>query len=418
MIKEFFSKPHHFLRIFFNFTILCAFFLAGYIIYYQYNLIRTVTEQGEQRYQEAVKEQESMAFESHLSETERLKYEESIKALEVEYEKLKASDDKSVLFKVNETYRLYQDLLSKIERNSGVGIDTKESSDKMNEWGAKLLTQDFGTLTASLNEESKVLDNAYQKYLDSLPPPPPPPPPPDPTPTPQPVSAKGYSNTTVSTEKGKFSVHLIKVSLSSYRVKTVAANSSTCTNNCPTKSLADYVKENKAYAGIHGSYFCPPDYSACAGKVNSFDFAFYNSNNGRWLNSNALTWGKTGLMTFNGRSPNFYSETSSYGGAGVTAGISNYPSLVRNSKVVVNPADLTSHQNLKGVRGAIGYDDKNLYLVIVSNATVIDTAYVMKALGAKNALNLDGGGSSAMYINGSYIVGPGRSLPNAVVIVP
>ncbi len=48
---------------------------------------------------------------------------------------------------------------------------------------------------------------------------------------------------------------------------------------------------------------------------------------------------------------------------------------------------------------------------------MVDAAYVMKALGAKDALNLDGGGSSALYLNGSYLVGPGRSLPNAIVLV-
>jgi len=32
-------------------------------------------------------------------------------------------------------------------------------------------------------------------------------------------------------------------------------------------------------------------------------------------------------------------------------------------------------------------------------------------------LNLDGGGTAAMYINGGYVVGPGRPLANAVVLV-
>ena len=57
-----------------------------------------------------------------------------------------------------------------------------------------------------------------------------------------------------------------------------------------------------------------------------------------------------------------------------------------------------------------------MYLAIISNATVVDAAYAMKGLGALDALNLDGGGSSAMYINGSYVVGPGRSLPNAIIL--
>jgi exopolysaccharide biosynthesis protein len=54
--------------------------------------------------------------------------------------------------------------------------------------------------------------------------------------------------------------------------------------------------------------------------------------------------------------------------------------------------------------------------VIVTNATVTDAAYVMQALGARDALNLDGGGTAAMWIGGSYKVGPGRLLPNAVIL--
>jgi len=39
----------------------------------------------------------------------------------------------------------------------------------------------------------------------------------------------------------------------------------------------------------------------------------------------------------------------------------------------------------------------------------------MQSLGAENAMNLDGGGSVAMVYNGSYKVGPGRNLPNAII---
>jgi len=40
----------------------------------------------------------------------------------------------------------------------------------------------------------------------------------------------------------------------------------------------------------------------------------------------------------------------------------------------------------------------------------------VRALGARDALNLDDGGTSAMYHAGSYKVGPGRLLPNAIVL--
>ena len=191
----------------------------------------------------------------------------------------------------------------------------------------------------------------------------------------------------------------------------MAANDDTCTSNCKTKTLAEFVSENGGYAGMNGSYFCPPDYSSCSDRINSFDFAFYNSKSGEWMNKDALSWFETGMVAFNNKSPKFYKKTSEYGGGSVTAAISNYPSLVKDGNIVVDSGDLTSYQkDVKGTRGAIGLGGENLYLALIYNATVVDAAHVMQALGAKHALNLDGGGSSAMYVNGSYVVGPGRVI--------
>jgi hypothetical protein len=36
-------------------------------------------------------------------------------------------------------------------------------------------------------------------------------------------------------------------------------------------------------------------------------------------------------------------------------------------------------------------------------------------MGATGALNLDSGGSMAIYNGGRYIIGPGRNLPNAII---
>ena len=85
---------------------------------------------------------------------------------------------------------------------------------------------------------------------------------------------------------------------------------------------------------------------------------------------------------------------------------------------MVKLEDLTAYQkDSRGPKGFIGIGGSNIYLGIVYNATVPEAAYAVKALGVKDALNIDGGGSSAMYIGGKYIVGPGRSLPNAIVVV-
>ena len=246
---------------------------------------------------------------------------------------------------------------------------------------------------------------------------------PDGSAPPQPAavfSPTGHSVLDVPTARGTFSVHLIKERLSDVSVKTVTANSTYCPANCPVKPLAQYVAENNAYAGMNGTYLCPPDYPPCASKVNSYDYAMYNSFLGTWINKPALV-GQNGLVIFNGKTPTYYRRAYVYAqgptaNAPITAGVSMFPLLMQGGSVVDSEAEQTDQQKQKGLKGSIGTDGTYVYLTLTSNANVTDSAYVLQALGVKDALNLDGGGTGAMYIGGGYVVGPGRLLPNAVLL--
>lgn len=349
---------------------------------------------------------DDILYEEHLKTSESIKLAGEKAELERQLEELLTLAENQEYSNILEIQELFSDYNSKISRNKDAKLETQDYENKVNSMGEKVLNKEYDTLIADLNTDLKSLDDDYTKYLASLPPP---------SPT---KAGSGYSYQTVTNERGTFGVYLIKVALSSVRVVTASASGDNCKNNCPTKSLAQHVADNGGYAGINGAYFCPPDYSACGGKVNSSDYALYKSSSGKWLNKDALSWGDTGLATFNGNSAKFYKKSSSYGGGSVTAGISNYPTLLENGNVVVDNDKLSSYQkDSKGLRGAIGVGKENLYLAIVTGATVKDAAYAMRSLGALYALNLDGGGSSAMYINGGYVVGPGRSLPAAVVLV-
>jgi Phosphodiester glycosidase len=231
----------------------------------------------------------------------------------------------------------------------------------------------------------------------------------------------GYSNLSVPTARGTFNVHLIKERLSEVTVRTLTANSTDCASDCPVKPLAQYVSENAAYAGINGTYLCPPDYAACAGTVNSYDYAVYNSNLRRWINRFALI-GQNSLLTFNGSTTAVYRRSYVYGqsaslmSAAITAGITMFPLLLQSGAVIDSEFEQTAVQKTRGTKGSIGVDGTYVYLVIMANATVTESAYVLQALGARDALNLDGGGTAAIYVAGSYKVGPGRLLPNAIVL--
>jgi hypothetical protein len=235
-----------------------------------------------------------------------------------------------------------------------------------------------------------------------------------------PETGLGYSFRSVSTVRGTFNVHLIKERLASVTVRTLTANASQCTSSCPAKPLADYVTENAAYAGINGTYLCPPDYAECASKVNSYDYAVYNSNLRRWINQGALV-GQNALLLFNGATATYYRRSYVYAQspaatAPMTAGITMFPMLLQHGAVVDSELEQTPAQRLKGTKGSIGTDGTYIYLALVTGANITDSAYVLAALGVRDALNLDGGGTSAMWIGGSYKVGPGRLLPNAIVL--
>jgi len=154
-------------------------------------------------------------------------------------------------------------------------------------------------------------------------------------------------------------------------VKTLTANVTDCSNNCPAKPLAQYVSENAAYAGMNGTYLCPPDYAQCAGKVNSYDYAVYNSNLRRWINYTAVNAQNGGLF-FNGASTSVYRRTYVYyqNQTPITAAITNFPLLVQNGAVIDSTAEQNGSQLLKGTKGAIGVDGTYVYLAIVTNATV------------------------------------------------
>ena len=64
----------------------------------------------------------------------------------------------------------------------------------------------------------------------------------------------------------------------------------------------------------------------------------------------------------------------------------------------------------------MGNKGSTVYIGVIYNVTVAEMPYVLKALGMENALNLDSGGSTALW-SGGYKAGPGRNIPNAVLFV-
>jgi exopolysaccharide biosynthesis protein len=71
------------------------------------------------------------------------------------------------------------------------------------------------------------------------------------------------------------------------------------------------------------------------------------------------------------------------------------------------------------IRSAVGVSrDQSELIFATSSGTLLQMANVMKRLGAYDAMNLDGGASSALWANGHYLTPPGRDIADALLVTP
>ncbi len=266
-------------------------------------------------------------------------------------------------------------------------------------------------------DEEKIVSTVSAKFLPKIFTTPTSAPTKPPTPIIQSMPGEGYSYSLVKTDTGDFPLSCIGANKSNLRVITDSVSDNNCTNNCPVMSLADYATRNGGFAAINGMYFCPAEYSACAGKTNSFDTLFFNSKAKRYINSDNNVYSTLPFFIFSGDgTPIFKSRTLDWGrDTGIGAGTAGNPLLVQNGKALsLNQLD-TKQKTAKIGAGAIVQKGDMLYLCIVGQASVLDAASVYTTLKADNAMNIDGGGSAAMWYNGSYVYGPGRNIPTAII---
>ncbi|MDO8551731.1 MAG: phosphodiester glycosidase family protein [bacterium] len=227
--------------------------------------------------------------------------------------------------------------------------------------------------------------------------------------------SSGYRRQTVQTDSGSFLVDVISADLGSTKVLVDTASDGDCANDCPVLTLSDYVSRNGAFAGINGTYFCPSTYPSCAGKTNSFDLLVMNKNK-KYLNSDNNIYSTNPAVIFSGNSARFVTSVLQWGrDTGVDSVLSNYPLLVLDNQIQFSGGGDVKF-NSKGARSFVGASGSTTYIGVVHNASIAESAKVLKTLGVINALNLDNGGSTALW-SGGYKVGPGRNIPNALLFI-
>ena len=225
----------------------------------------------------------------------------------------------------------------------------------------------------------------------------------------------GHSRQSVKADIGTYLVDIVAADMGSTRVIVDTASDGTCARDCPVMSVGEYAARSGAFAAVNGSYFCPADYPSCADKKNSFDTLLMNKNK-VYFNSDNNVYSTVPAVIFLNGSMRFVGQSLEWGrDTGVDGVIANQPLLLSGGNIVFGGSG-DPKQGSKGSRSFVGNKGSTAYIGVVHGATVAEVAHVLKALGLENALNLDSGGSTALW-SGGYKVGPGRNIPNAILFV-
>jgi len=391
------KDKHIFVILFLVAAIATTFFLSLVKIRsLQGNLSQTATEK-DRNYQELTKI--ALELESLKKEYDTLKNED---------QKKKNDELKKNIDEIEKTYdaavRIYEDILALKDK----GGKTAELDKLFAQSLKQLSDQKYADADKTLAELSTKVKSEEEKFASTFA-------------IPANVAASntppvdGYSRQTVSTDSGNFMVSMVAADLGSTKVIVDTASDSDCSDNCPVLPLSTYVSRNNAYAAVNGSYFCPASYPTCAGKTNSFDLLLMNKNK-KYFNSDNNVYSSNPAVIFGGSYIRFVGAASSWGrDTGIDSMISNYPLLVSGGNIATGSAS-DPKMTSKGARSFVANKANTVYIGVVHNATVPESAKALKALGMENALNLDDGGSTALW-SGGYKVGPGRELPNAILFV-
>ncbi|MBX3169907.1 MAG: phosphodiester glycosidase family protein [Candidatus Eremiobacteraeota bacterium] len=123
--------------------------------------------------------------------------------------------------------------------------------------------------------------------------------------------------------------------------------------------------------------------------------------------------------------PKWMSTAGQYGGGhnwkDSEFAVSSGPTLLRGGQICLNPrAEGFRDPGLfrQASRAGIATTSRGKLLLVTVNqgVTLHKFAQVMQALGASDALNLDGGSSTALYARGNYVSRPGRRLTNVLLV--
>jgi hypothetical protein len=138
------------------------------------------------------------------------------------------------------------------------------------------------------------------------------------------------------------------------------------------------------------------------------DKVYFNSDNNVYSTNPAVIFG-SGWVRFVRQSLEWGRDTS------IDSMISSFPLMVFDHQSQFSGDD-DAKKSSSSNRSFVANKGNTVYIGVVHAASVAQAAQVLVTLGMDNGINLDAGGSTALWYSG-YKIGPGRDLANDIVFV-
>ena len=179
-------------------------------------------------------------------------------------------------------------------------------------------------------------------------------------------------------------------------------------------TFANFVRQTRPLAAINGTFFDVRSGAIICNVVRNgrllesggagHTFAVGHDRKVRWMNTAGRAGGRVNWRN-------------------TELALSAGPTLVRKHRIVLcHEAEGFSDPGLfrQARRSGLATTRSGRLLLVSVNrpVTLGQFAKAMKALGANDAINLDGGTSTGLYARGSYLSRPGRKLTNVLVVRP
>jgi exopolysaccharide biosynthesis protein len=242
------------------------------------------------------------------------------------------------------------------------------------------------------------------------------------------------SNFRVHVNGRSFSGTLVQAHLDTVRIKVGLGRNQVGL----TEPLASMAKRHRALVGINGSYF--QAYNSGAHKPPVMTLItngqpVFTGNIGTTLGFTARNEARMDRATvvlgaLNGASYSYRDGISNGDHADaatafwprVQEAVGCGPRLVTDGRIALDMSGekFTDRKVLvlSTARSAVGLTRDRRLLLVTTSGTIPQLAGIMKALGAYQAMNLDGGASSGLWVRGHYLRSPGRNLSNCLLVLP